>query len=225
MERGCLGGSPDSELPADVGNASICADRRGKSYLTLSSRCDGNTGRHKGTGRRVSDQPAQPAATVCLGQPGPPARERTHHTPWRGMLRRPPVREGGCIPTGSDLGIPRAPVSQASGPSAAQEGACPEWWAVPLASSGHVTSGQGTSPMVPGMWDLVPKLRGPPEGLGETGACPSITAQLRLRALLCPTLCQGHSCLWPAQRTGGWWVTGLTEQARDTGGPAHSRGQ
>lgn len=136
LERGCLGGSPDSELPADVGNASICADRRGKSYLTLSSRCDGNTGRHKGTGRRVSDQPAQPAATVCLGQPGPPTRERTHHTPWRDILRRPPVREGGCIPTGSDLGIPWAPVPQASGPQqprrvpAQNGGLCP--WPAPV---------------------------------------------------------------------------------------------
>lgn len=82
----CPGDTPNSELPVDAGSASGGADGFGKSYLTLSSRCGSNTGRHKGMGaacqRRQRGSPcrrrtAQPVATVRLNLPGPPARERT----------------------------------------------------------------------------------------------------------------------------------------------------
>lgn len=69
----CPGDNPNSELPVDAGNASFCADRCGKSYLTLSSRCGSNTGRHKGTGWRVSGgSTAHLAVTGHLGPPGHP---------------------------------------------------------------------------------------------------------------------------------------------------------
>ena len=83
----CLGDSPDSELPVDAGNASVCADRCGKSYLTLSSRCGSDTGRHKGMGWGISDSrlltSESPDGTACrhrVPQPAGPPPPRHGHT-------------------------------------------------------------------------------------------------------------------------------------------------
>lgn len=101
----CLGDNPDSELPVDVGNASVHVDRCGKSYLTLSSRCGSNTGRHKGTGRAS-------VTAALLTSRSPDSTASRHRVPR--PARPPPPRNGqATAPRGSQ--DPRGCILQAAG--------------------------------------------------------------------------------------------------------------
>ena len=93
------GDSPDSELPVDVGNASICADRCGNSYLTLSSRC-GSDKETQGNGVGVRD--GRTAHLKVMGWHGlsPPCASASRATPTQEQTHHSPRGEGprGCLP-------------------------------------------------------------------------------------------------------------------------------
>lgn len=182
----CPGDTPNSELPVSAGSASGYADGFGKSYLTLSSRCGSNTGRHKGTGAahqwRQHGSPrrrrtAQPVATVRLNPPGPPARERPCLRP-QGQSRVAARHRRAPVPTARSLGTlwaghdePGLLGPRSSGPQhplmkPAQRG---RTLGQPRARNFSLGQPSRSTPDV----ELQAKTPKSPEALGGTGAHPS----------------------------------------------------
>lgn len=97
---GMVGGdSPDSKLPVDAGNASICADRRGNSYLTLSSRC-GSDKETQGNGVGVRDSSTAHLKVMGRHCLSPPCASASQATPTQEQTHQSPGGEGprGCLP-------------------------------------------------------------------------------------------------------------------------------
>lgn len=208
----CLGDNPDSELPVDVGNASVCADACGKSYLTLSSRCGGDTGRHKGMGWGISD--SSTAHLKVTGRHGlsppcasasqaTPTRERTHRSPVAGGSRGAACHGRGPAPCGLWRGHLWAGLSE-PGPL----GLCSAGPEHPIVKPDR---GVGGALGRPGVCDLLgcsgrgTQHQNPTvaqKGLEEQERTLPCEAQLRLGALEILRGAQGYlrepSCLWPA---------------------------